>query len=287
MMAERKGGVVAFLELLGWALAVGIGYMTAAWAVSLVLRNAGVADSFWGPGFVVLAAALPWIAGGPTWRCLLVLAMVAVWAARLATHVTLRNRGKPEDWRYKKWRDAAGSAFWWRSYLKVFLLQGTLLVVVAAPILVVSWARGPASWGLLDVIGAALWLLGLTFEGVGDAQLVCFKRDPENQGRVMDRGLWRYTRHPNYFGEALLWWGIYLVTASVPFGWAAIVGPGAITFLLVRVSGVRMLEQGLRARRPGYEEYVRRTSAFVPWPPRRSSGAGEGSRAAPGDGGDS
>jgi len=260
---------MSFLELVGWALAISLAYMTVAWAVSLILRNAGIVDSFWGPGFAVLAATLPTIAGGPTWRSLLVLAVVAVWAGRLSAHITVRNWGRPEDWRYKTWRDRAGRAFWWRSYFKVFLLQGILLVLVAAPILLVAWARRPGSWGALDAVGAGVWLLGLLFEVVGDAQLARFKRDPENAGRVMDRGLWRYTRHPNYFGEALLWWGVYLIAVSVPFGWASVVGPAAITFLLVRVSGVRMLERGLRARRPGYEEYVHRTSAFLPWPPKR------------------
>jgi steroid 5-alpha reductase family enzyme len=222
-----------------------------------------------GPGFALLAAALPLLAGGPTWRSLLVLSMVAVWAGRLATHITVRNWGKREDWRYRKWRDEAPGSFWWRSYFRVFLLQDVLLVVVAAPILLTAWTREPVGLTVLDVVGVAVWGFGLLFEAVADGQLARFKRDPQSDGKVMDRGLWRYSRHPNYFGESVFWWGIFLVAASVSEGYAAIVGPIAITFLLLRVSGAGMLERGLRTTRPGYEDSVRRTSAFFPVPPKR------------------
>jgi len=263
---------MASLELVSWAVGIAVAYMSCVWILSLILRNAGIVDSFWGPGFAVLAASLPVIAGGPTWRSLLVLGLVALWAGRLAAHVTVRNWGRAEDWRYAKWRAEAGSSFWWRSLFKVFLLQGLLLTVVAAPILALALADGRAGLSIFDVVGAGLWLIGFGFEAVGDAQLARFKRNPANGGRVMNRGLWRYTRHPNYFGEAVLWWGIFLVAVSVPWGWASIIGPITITFLLLRVSGVRMLERGLRTRRPGYDEYVKRTSAFFPLPPKRSEG---------------
>ena len=257
------------LELLGWATSIAVVYMTGVWVLSLALRNAGIVDSFWGPGFALLAATLPFVAGRPGWRSLLILAMVAVWAVRLSVHITARSWGKPEDWRYRNWRKAAGRSFWWRSFFKVFLLQGVLLVLVAAPILVVALARGPVRWTLFDIVGPAVWLFGLSFEAIADHQLTRFKRDPESHGRVMDTGLWRYSRHPNYFGEAVLWWGIFLVALAVPGGYASAVGPVAITFLLVRVSGVRMLEAGLRERRRGYTEYVRRTSPLIPLPRRR------------------
>jgi steroid 5-alpha reductase family enzyme len=257
------------LTFVGWMLAVSLGYMTLVWMLSLVLRNASIVDSFWAPGFVILAAVGPFLAGTPTWRDLLVLAIVAIWAVRLAAHVTIRNWGKGEDWRYKKWRDEAGAKFWWTSYFKVFALQGILLVVVAAPILAVAASRGPTrvTWG--DIAGTIIWLAGLSFEAIADLQLARFKHDAANRGRVMDRGLWRTSRHPNYFGEAVVWWGIFLVALATPHGYWSAIGPIAITFLLVRVSGVRMLEKGLLERKPDYADYVRRTSSFVPRMPRR------------------
>lgn len=257
------------LTLIGWMVGVSLGAMTTVWVLSLVLRNASIVDSFWGPGFVVLAATAPFIAGGWSWRSLLMLALVSIWAARLGTHITIRNWGKGEDWRYRKWRDDAPSSFWWRSYFKVFVLQGILLVVVASPILAVAASSRAFGVTSLDVAGGVVWLFGLLFETVADLQLARFKRDPANRGRVMDRGLWRYSRHPNYFGEAVVWWGLFLIALSTPTAYWAAIGPIAITFLLVRVSGVRMLEQGLRERKPEYADYVRRTSPFVPWPPRR------------------
>lgn len=257
------------LALVGWMLAVSLGYMTLVWVLSLVLRNASIVDSFWGPGFAVLGAVAPLLAGARTWRDLLILALVAVWAARLAAHITVRNWGKGEDWRYRKWREEAGSGFRWTSYFRVFVLQGFLLVVVAAPILVVAASRGPVRVTWLDIAGTVVWLAGLLFEAIADLQLARFKHDAANRGRVMDRGLWRTSRHPNYFGETVVWWGIFLIALATPNGpWAAI-GPAAITFLLVRVSGVRMLEKGLLERKPDYADYVRRTSAFVPRMPRR------------------
>jgi len=254
---------------LAWAFGIALGYMTCVWALSLVLRNASIVDSFWGPGFVILAATAPFLADGWSWRALLVLALVSVWAARLAAHITIRNWGKGEDWRYRKWRDDAPASFWWRSYFKVFVLQGVLLVVVASPILVVASSSRAIGATPLDVAGCAVWLFGLLYETIADLQLARFKRDPANRGRVLDRGLWRTSRHPNYFGEAVVWWGLFLIALSTPTGYWAAIGPIAITFLLVRVSGVRMLEKGLRERKPEYADYVRRTSPFVPWPPRR------------------
>lgn len=257
------------LALVGWMLAVSLGYMTLVWVLSLVLRNASIVDSFWGPGFAVLGAVAPLLAGARTWRDLLILALVAVWAARLAAHITVRNWGKGEDWRYRKWREEAGSGFRWTSYFRVFVLQGFLLVVVAAPILVVAASRGPVRVTWLDIAGTVVWLAGLLFEAIADLQLARFKHDAANRGRVMDRGLWRTSRHPNYFGETVVWWGIFLIALATPNGTWAAIGPAAITFLLVRVSGVRMLEKGLLERKPDYADYVRRTSAFVPRMPRR------------------
>jgi steroid 5-alpha reductase family enzyme len=186
--------------------------------------------------------------------------LVTLWAARLALHIGVRNAGKPEDVRYQGLR-ARWQPFWWKSLFVVFLLQGALLLVVAAPIGIA--ARGP------DLVALALFGFGLVVESVADLQLALFKRDPHNAGRVMDRGLWAWSRHPNYFGEMLLWWGLGLLALSAPYGPLALIGPATITFLLLRVSGVPMLEATVKQRRPGYVDYVARTPAFWPRPPRR------------------
>ncbi len=262
---------MSVFALIGWMVGISLAYMTAVWVMSLIVQNAGIVDSFWGPGFVLLAVVGPYLAEGWGWRSLLVLALVSVWGVRLAVHITVRNWGKGEDWRYRKWREDGPESFWWRSYFRVFILQGLLLVVVAAPVVVVARAHGPAAVTAFDIVGGAICLFGVVFEATADAQLARFKRNPANRGKVFDAGLWRTSRHPNYFGESVVWWGLFLIALSVPGGaWTAI-GPVTITFLLLRVSGVRMLEKGLKNRKPGYQEYVRRTSPFVPWPPRRGA----------------
>jgi steroid 5-alpha reductase family enzyme len=245
------------------------------WLVSLARSDASLADRFWGVGFVLLAA---WYAArGNGWpvRSWLLLGLTAVWGVRLSVHIHLRNRGKPEDPRYARWRAAGGASWWWTSLFKVFWLQALILWIVAAPLLAAQRGGGPDQLTALDVGGTAVWLIGFVFEAVGDAQLAVFRRDPSNAGKVLTNGLWRYTRHPNYFGDSLIWWGIFTIAASVPGSiWSAF-APLLMTWLLVRVSGVALLESSLRETRPGYADYVERTSAFVPWPPRRG-GPGEG-----------
>lgn len=265
-MPEQEWSLVATAAAAVW------GYVTLVWLVSLALRDAGVMDVAWGPGFV-LAAGTAAVAGGvQSVRGGLVLALTAVWAFRLAGYIFVRNRGRGEDPRYARWRREAGPAFWWRSYFKVFLLQGVVLVVVALPLLVAVTAPEPTTLTPFDLAGIGLWLAGFLFEAVADAQLRRFKRRPENRGKVMTTGLWRYTRHPNYFGEAVLWWGFGLMACSVSGGWVTLAGPALMTWLLVRVSGVAMLERDLMARRPGYADYVRTTNAFFPGRPRRPAG---------------
>jgi steroid 5-alpha reductase family enzyme len=261
---------MAVLEVVGWSFVLSIGFMSCVWLLSLVLKNASIVDSFWGPGFIVLAASLPLLAGTMTGESLLVGALVLVWGVRLALHVTLRNWRRSEDWRYAKWREEAGTSFWWKSYFKVFLLQAVILVVVALPIQVVAAAQHAVQWTVLDIIGVAIWTVGILFETIGDWQLKRFIQNPDNKGKIMDRGLWRYTRHPNYFGEAILWWGIWLISLSAPWAAAAVIGPMTITFMLLRVSGVRMLEQGMKEQNPAYADYIRRTPPFIPWFPKKA-----------------
>ena len=240
------------------------------WAVSLTLADAGIADTFWGIGFVLLAGLYANRTNGWAIRSGLVMGLVTIWGIRLALHIHGRNRGQPEDPRYAAWRAATGPSFWWKSLFTVFILQGVLLWIISAPLLAAQSSPRPTSVTAFDMIGTAIWLVGFTFEAVGDAQLRAFKKDPANVGKVLETGLWRFTRHPNYFGDSVVWWGLYLVAAGVPGGPWTVFGPILMTVLLVRISGVPLLEKGLGRTRPGYPEYAARTSAFLPLPPKRS-----------------
>ena len=267
--------VAGVADTLAVAAAMAGGAMVLLWLVSLWRRDASIVDIFWGPGFVLVAwAVLAWVSahdlpdGGDARRWLLV-SLVTVWGLRLGGYLAYRNLGKGEDYRYVAMREKAGGRFWIVSLFKVFLLQGLFLWVVSLPVQAGQLPSTPDGIGPLAVIGAVVWAVGLFFETLGDAQLARFKADPANKGRVMDRGLWRYTRHPNYFGDFSVWWGIYLVALEGHGTWWAVAGPLLMSFLLIRVSGVAMLEKTIGTRRPGYEEYVRRTSAFFPRPPRR------------------
>jgi steroid 5-alpha reductase family enzyme len=247
-----------------------MGYMVVLWVVSLLLRNASIVDVFWGPGFIVAAGAYFALSDdGYEGRQLLVLALVVVWAVRLGGYILARNAGHGEDPRYRKWRETWSGPFWLRSLFQVFLLQGLILWVVSAPRLAAMNRAGPDSLIVTDLIGLAIWCVGFFFEAAGDWQLARFKSDPANEGKVMERGLWRFTRHPNYFGEATLWWGLFVIAAGTTDGWITVFSPVLMTFLLLRVSGVSLLERGMKQRRPEYQAYVERTSAFIPLPPKR------------------
>lgn len=242
-------------------------YMTAAFAVALRLRNNGIADVAWGPGFIVTGWAVFLLRGPGHPRPWLVLALVTLWGGRLAWHVFRRNRGREEDFRYAAWRRQWGKCFVPRTFLQVFMLQGLFLLIILAPVLLVV-GQGQPGLGWLDLLGGLLWLKGFLFEAVGDRQLAAFRRDPANRGRLIASGLWRYSRHPNYFGESLQWWGIAVIALSVPRGWLGLIGPAVITFLLLFVSGVPLLEKKYSGR-PDWEEYKKRTPVFIPWIPKK------------------
>lgn len=251
---------------LGWLALVLLIYVGGWFRVAYVLRDNSVADIAWGGGFVLLAViSMAW-GVGPLPRPLLATALVTVWGLRLAIHVAVRNHGRGEDFRYARWRQQWGRRWVLRSFLQVFLLQGAILYAVASSILLINLRSGPGL-GPLDLAGAAMWALGFVFEAVGDWQLLRFQRDPR-RGPVLDRGLWRVSRHPNYFGEAVQWWGLWVIALSVPWGWTTLVSPLLITFLLLKVSGVPMLEEEMM-KRPAYRDYAERTSVFVPLPPTR------------------
>lgn len=242
---------------------------TLLWLASLALTNASIVDIWWGIAFIVVALAYFATTDGFAPRRALIVTLVVLWGLRLAAYIGWRNIGHGEDARYAKWRAENDASWWWYSYFKVFLLQATIAWVVSLPLYFAIRAATPGTLTVWDYLGAALFAIGFGFEAIGDEQMRRFKAQPSSKGQVMDRGLWRYTRHPNYFGEAVLWWGLGLIAVATPSGWIGLVGPAAITFLLLRVSGVTMLEASLKDRKPGYAEYVRTTSAFVPRPPGR------------------
>jgi steroid 5-alpha reductase family enzyme len=242
------------------------------WAISVAIRDASVVDIAWGFGFVVTGWTAFLVGDGPSPRSWLMVALVSIWGLRLTLHLAKRNIGKGEDFRYQRMRAEHPANFPLWTLANVFGLQGALMFVVSLPVQMAMVAGGPDSLTLLDFAGVALWVIGLAFEAIGDLQLQRFKADPANQGKVMDRGLWRYTRHPNYFGDAVVWWGHFLVCASRPEMLWTVVGPLAMSFLLTRVSGVPMLERSMAKRKPGYAEYMERTSGFFPLPPREARG---------------
>lgn len=242
-------------------------YMNIFFAAALIKKDNSIADIAWGLGFILVAAFTLFREPGTTNIQVLVSLLVLFWGIRLAVHIFFRNKGRGEDWRYAKWRREWGRWFLIRAYFQVFLLQGLTLLVIAYPIILINSTQ-TVSIGFLAYAGTLIWVVGFFFEAVGDFQLLRFKRNPENKGKLMTRGLWRYTRHPNYFGECVMWWGIFLAALSVPRGWTALISPLLITFLLLRVSGVAMLEAKQKDNAE-FQEYARRTSIFFPWFPKK------------------
>jgi steroid 5-alpha reductase family enzyme len=262
---------VSIIPLAFVGLGTAAAYVTLVWLLSLALKNASIIDIFWAPGFAVLAVVYALLSDdGYSGRQILVCALVIAWAIRLGGHILTRNAGHGEDFRYRKWREAAGGSFWWASLFRVFYLQGALLWIISAPLLVAVHSDSPDHLTVADFLGVAVWAIGFSFEAIGDWQLTRFKANPDNAGKVMNVGLWRYTRHPNYFGDATLWWGYFIIAAGTPWGFATAFAPAIMTFMLVRVSGVALLERSLKKRRPGYEEYIARTSSFIPLPPKKA-----------------
>ncbi len=241
---------------------------TITWIVSLAKRDVSIVDSLWSVFFVL--AAVTYVVTAPTLgpRASLVLPLVLVWAVRLAGYITWRNWGEPEDRRYQAIRARNEPNFAFKSLYLVFILQAVIAWVVSLPLL--GTTTGQAPLGLLDLIGVAVCVIGIAFESIGDYQLARFKADPANAGKVMDRGLWRYTRHPNYFGDFCVWWGFYLLALGAG-AWWSLPGPLLMSFFLLKVSGVALLEKDIAERRPKYARYIESTNAFFPGP-RRAPG---------------
>ncbi|MEX1208181.1 MAG: DUF1295 domain-containing protein [Acidimicrobiia bacterium] len=237
------------------------------WLASLALHNASIVDPFWGTGFTIVAWTAFIVAGDRGAHDLLLALLVTIWGTRLSGYLLWRSIGKEEDYRYQAFRRRWGSRFGIVSLFTVFLLQGVLLWIVSLPVQVAMLA--PGEIGLLSAIGIVVWGIGLSFEAIGDWQLARFKANPDNRGQVMDRGMWRYTRHPNYFGDFCVWWGIFIAALDASGTAWTVIGPMLMSWLLIRVSGVAMLEKTIAKRRPGYAEYAARTNAFFPGPVRR------------------
>ncbi len=259
---------MSFIEIYLLGGAAILTMMVLLWLASLALKNASIVDIFWGTAFVLAG----WVyftltPTGAAERKLLISLLVTLWGLRLSIYIFWRNHGKPEDFRYQKWRRENGPSWWWRSFFQVFLLQGLLAWIISIPLLVAQVATQPARLGWLDFAGILIWAIGFFFESAGDWQLARFKANPANRGKVLQDGVWRYTRHPNYFGDSAQWWGYYLVAAAAG-GWWTVYSPILMTFLLLRVSGVALLEKTLETR-PQYRDYIEKTSAFIPWFPKR------------------
>lgn len=257
-------------------LTLGIGFLTVVLFMAVCLgiamrqQKLTVVDTAWGLGFVLVAVVSVFVTGygdGMPGPQLLLLVLTTVWGVRLAVHLHLRNSGKDEDPRYQEMADADGRSFARVAVSRVFLPQGVAMFLVATPLMVGMNNLGTIGW--LGWLAVVVWAVGFFFEAVGDWQLKEFKKDPDNQGKIMDRGLWRYTRHPNYFGDACVWTGIWLAAASSVPGLVTVVSPIAMTIFLTKVTGASLNEKGMRKTKPGYDDYVRRTSGFVPLPPRK------------------
>jgi steroid 5-alpha reductase family enzyme len=257
-----------FLHIYFLAFAAIMSMMTLLWLISVKIRNVSIVDLFWGFGFVVASVVYFITTEGLEARKILLMTMVSIWGLRLSIYLAWRNIGKGEDFRYQKFRkDFGEDRYWWYSFFSVFLLQGVLMWLISAPLLGAQFYEGN-ELGILDFMGVAIWMIGFVFESGGDIQLARFKADVTNKGKVLDTGFWHYTRHPNYFGDAAVWFGYALICLSAGSYWP-VLGSVLMTALIIKVSGVALLEKTLNTTKPGYHEYVRRTSAFIPWFPRK------------------
>ncbi len=254
-----------------WAGFGVLGLMTVLWLISIYLKNVSIVDNFWGIGFVLVAFIFCLECEVLYTRSKLMMFLVTLWGLRLSIYLTYRNYGKGEDYRYREFRRSFGEhRYWWFSFFQVFLLQGGLILIISLPLLGITLETNSNALNLLDYLGLLIWGIGFMFESVGDYQLASFKRHPENKGKLLTKGLWRYTRHPNYFGDTAIWWGFGLFAIASGAYWYSL-GTLVMTYLILKISGVSLLEKSLSKAKPGYEEYVQTTSTFFPWFPKKST----------------
>lgn len=240
-------------------------YVSVWFIISLLIKRNDIADIAWGLGFVAIVLFL-FFTYTPTLQSVIVYILTVIWGIRLAIHIGVRSKGKPEDFRYKKWREEWGKYFIIRSYLQVYFLQGFFMWIISLPIIVISMAQNQAISPFM-LVGFIIWLIGFAFESIGDYQLMLFIKQRQNKSDIMQTGLWKYTRHPNYFGEVLVWWGIFIMVLPLQYGVWAIISPITVSFLLLYVSGIPMLEAKYKNNQ-AFQEYKKRTSAFFPMLPK-------------------
>lgn len=260
---------MSFLQIYLLNLAFIIGMMTLLWLVSIVLKNVSIVDLFWGIGFVLSATVYFVLTEELETRKVLLLVVVVLWGLRLSVYLAWRNIGKGEDFRYREFRRQYGEKrYWWISYFQTFLLQGLLMWLISAPLLGAQYDSLQKELTWLDFTGILIWCIGFAFEAGGDWQLANFKANPANKGKVLNTGFWKYTRHPNYFGDAAVWWGFAIFSISSG-SYVPVLGSLLMTALIIKVSGVALLEKSLKSDKPEYAEYIRRTSSFLPWFPKK------------------
>jgi len=241
-------------------------YFFVLFLVAQILKNNSIVDIGWGTGFIIISIVALLSSGNYTIRSFILAILIMAWGGRLTYHILKRNRGKPEDFRYAKWRREWGKWVVPRAFFQVFMLQGIMMLIISFPIIIVMSSE-KGGFGFFEFLGILIWCIGFFFEAVGDKQLADFKKEPENKGRIIQSGLWKYSRHPNYFGEVTMWWGIFILSLSVPGSWLGIISPLTITFLMLFVSGVPMLEKKYKDNEE-FQDYARRTSKFFPWFPK-------------------
>jgi len=243
--------------------------VTLLWIWSVFIKNVSIVDIFWGLGFLVVNAFYVFMTGELNTRKILILALVSIWGLRLAIYLAIRNIGKGEDFRYQEFRKNFGpKRYWWFSYFQTFLLQGALIMIISLPLLGISSSDSNGNLNVLDYIGILVWLIGFIFEAGGDFQLVKFKNNSQNKGKVLNTGFWKYTRHPNYFGDSAVWWayGIFCMAAG---NYWQIIGSIIMTVLIIKISGVSLLEKTLTDTKPQYKDYIQKTNSFFPWFPKQ------------------
>lgn len=260
---------MGYLEIYFSGLFIIVMAMLLLWLVSVFLKNASIVDPFWGLGFVIAGVFYFYTTEGLELRKLIVLTLLTVWGLRLSIYLGMRNFGKGEDFRYQQFRkDYGEKRYWWISFFQVFLLQGILLWLISAPLLSAQFYSVGGVLNYFDYVAIIIWIIGFSFEAGGDYQLARFKSDPNNKGKVLNTGFWKYTRHPNYFGDAAVWWayGLFSVAAG---SYLPLLSALLMTLLIVKVSGVSLLEKTLKNTKPQYKDYVEKTSAFFPWFPKK------------------
>jgi steroid 5-alpha reductase family enzyme len=258
-----------FFKIYFEALYVILTVMCLLWVVSIFIRNVSIVDIFWGIGFVITCFVY-FISTPPhETRNILIMTLVTLWGLRLSIFLAWRNAGKGEDFRYREFRKKYGEKrYWWISFFQTFLLQGLLMWLISAPLLGAQYLHQERALGILDFLAVIIWIIGISFEAGGDLQLARFRSNPSNKGKVLNYGFWKYTRHPNYFGDSAVWWAYALFSLSAG-SYLPALGSLLMTLLIIKVSGVALLEKSLSEKKPQYREYIEKTSAFIPWFPKK------------------